>query len=443
MHEKFAQFIAQEHLFTHSEEVLLAVSGGRDSVLLSHLMKRDGFRFAIAHCNFRLRPDECYRDQEFVRDLAMRLEVPFVSTAFDTEVYAQAHSMGIEEAARHLRYDFFAQQCAANGYSCVATAHHADDSVETFFLNLLRGTGISGLHGILPVSQWHPADAAVPALRVVHPMLCFSRADIDRFVAQNNIVYVDDSTNQSLKMQRNFLRLQILPQLRQRYPNFLHTMMGNIDRLRDVEQVYQSSVDLLRASLFAPLSSPVPGCDGAGYMLDLPRLPQPRGTLLFELMRRFGFSADDVQAILTSDRAGARFQATSFEAILRSDGKLAITPRNVGSLPQVHFEQMDAAPAILRTADATQVFLDADLLQMPLSVRPWHEGDRFRPFGMKGTRLVSDFLKDLHLTPYERRAVQLLVDADDSVLWIVGLRVAEGFRVTASTKRIIRATVSI
>ena len=440
MLERFSDFIARYRLFAPADRVLLAVSGGRDSVCMAHLAREAGVDFAIAHCNFHLRPGDCDRDQAFVARLASGLGVPFFATGFDTHAYASAHGYSLEQAARLLRYSYFASLCRGEGFACVATAHHLDDSVETFFLNLFRGTGLAGLHGIRPVSHLRAAsteaDGSPSELTVVHPMLGFSRADIDRYLALHGLDYVDDATNFEPDVQRNRIRLQLMPLLRELYPSVDATMQANIERLHEAGQVVDAHVDGLRSRLRHRVPCRLPwlhlGID-AFAVADLTAL-SPRRTLLFELLRPYGFApavAAEIDRRLPVLPAGLRFCSSSHEAVA-DRGRLLVAP-----LAAVQAPQLDVAEAVLPPHPPRRpgvAYVAPVGLQHSLLLRPWRSGDRFHPFGMEGERLVSDFLKDLKLNAIEKRHVHLLTTADGEVVWVVGLRADNRFRVSAPSE---------
>lgn len=427
MQDLFKRYIVEQHLFSEEQKVLLAVSGGRDSVAMADLMYRAGYRFAMAHCNFHLRPGDCDSDQVFVGRMAERYGVPFHTIDFDTKAYAAEHGYSIEEAARLLRYGWFADLCRQHGYACVATAHHRDDSIETFFLNLFRGTGIAGLHGIRPRSG-----------QVVRPMLCFSRADIDAYVTRQSLAYVEDSTNALLDARRNRIRLQLMPLLRELYPSVDATMEGNIERLYDTEQVYRAYVDELRQRFLRTYQPALPTISFPIYSIGIDDIQglQPQRTLLYELMQPFGFNAavvGDILKAIQQQPGGQQFFSPTHVAELHR-GNLLIAPLQEQSRPEyivTGVENVDVS-----TLGSTAIAVDADIVEQPLSLRQWHDGDRFRPFGMKGSRLVSDFLKDCGLPLVERRNLWLLVDADERPVWLVGLRADDRFRITSSTKTI-------
>ena len=434
MLQRFTDFILQQHLLSPGQEVLLAVSGGRDSVCMAHLFHRAAIPFAVAHCNFHLRPGDCDRDQALVRRMAGDFGVPFFTADFDTLAVADATGRSIEEAARHLRYSFFDDHCRSHGFAAVATAHHRDDSVETFFLNLFRGTGISGLHGIRPRSR-------LGSLAVVRPMLCFSRADIDAYVQTHALPFADDYTNALLDAQRNRIRLRLMPLLRELYPSVDATMAANLERFAQAGEVYGRAVDDLSRRLRRSGRSPF--CFGfhSFVLADLLAL-EPLPTLLFELLRPYGFSsavAAEVAEVLRRPRTGSLFlSATHAAAIDRP--RLLVVERDFAVSPTLSTATASVPPApSARERDALclQECVDADSLHLPLSLRPWQPGDRFFPLGMDHPRRLSDFLKDCKINVFEKRCVHVAIDADGRIVWVVGLRLDNRFRVTPSTSRLL------
>ena len=410
---RFKRYMAGQHLLPQGASVLLAVSGGRDSVAMVDLFHRAAIPFEMAHCNFNLRPGDCDRDEAFVRQLADRYGVPCHVARFDTRAHAAEHGMSIEEAARHLRYDYFAQLLMHSGNqalkqsSVVATAHHADDSVETFFLNLFRGTGIHGLHGIRPVSIQEIKQSGNQAITIIRPLLCFSRADIDAYIAERGLHYVEDYTNAELDARRNRIRHQLMPLLRELYPSVDQTMLANMERLHDTELLLDAYVEQLRQQSLKPYVSILPATlyqlppiEALDLSAEPFRETTLRPTILFELLRPYGFNAATVADILAASETGRLFYTPTHVAELHR-GQLLIAP-----IP---------APPV-ETSHETS-------LQQP--TRLWRPGDRFRPKGMHGTRLVSDFLKDLHLSRIEKQYVRVRVDGSDRILAVVGLRDAE------------------
>ncbi|MBR1850192.1 MAG: tRNA lysidine(34) synthetase TilS [Bacteroidales bacterium] len=422
---RFKQYIEQQHLFGPTDEVLLAVSGGVDSTVFCHLMQAAGYRFGVAHCNFNLRPGDCDRDELFVRTLSVRMGARFHVAHFDTRHYASENHLSIEEAARNLRYDFFEQLRVRYGYAAIATAHHSDDSAETFFINLMRGTGIAGLHGIRPRSGY-----------VVRPLLGFGRADIMAYAEQHGIEFVTDVTNSSLDYRRNQVRHQLLPLLRDLSPGFDATLARTIAHLSDTEVVYRQAVDRLHDRLLV--------VDGQRHSYPIAALVElePRRTLLFELLRPYGFNASDVADIEVAlgAESGRLFQSPTHR-LLRDRQSLIIEPLGRPARPpKLVLTQLQAAdfdPAEARRSKLAAYF-DASTLALPLQVRRWQPSDRFTPFGMKGSKLVSDLLSDLKINLFDKERTYILCDADGKILWVIGLRTSEHHRVTCATASVLR-----
>lgn len=436
MLNRYLHFIAEEHLIAERQQVLLAVSGGRDSVAMVRLTALAGIPFAMAHCNFHLRPGDCDADESFVRRLAAECGVPCHVAQFDTVSYAHSHGLSVEAAAREQRYAFFEEVRQREGYDVIATAHHRDDAVETFFINLLRGTGISGLHGI------HPKNG-----NIVRPMLCFSRHDIDDFVQSEHLPFVEDATNAQPLYLRNRIRLQLVPLLRQLQPAFDKVMEGNIARLAEVECFYNAAVDNMRRQLLLPV--------GDGYRVDIAALRtfQPVATAVFELLRPLGFSsavAAEVAEALDA-QSGKQFFSPRYR-LVKDRECLIICPRQPqdertfvidrdaldAPLPDgLHIRIEDYHPGTIRLA-RNEAWFDYDMLRFPLTLRRWQNGDRIVPFGMKGSRLVSDVLSDLKLSRVQKDGLWVLCDSEGILLWIVGIRASAYAPISSSTQKVFK-----
>lgn len=452
-----SQFTQQLNLLVAlGDPVLVAVSGGIDSVVLCDLMHQSGHPFAMAHCNFQLRPGDCDRDQQFVLSLAQRYQVPLFVAQFDTQAYAKSRGESIEEAARNLRYAFFQEVLDGRQQPSwkpldkdlqtlryVATAHHRDDATETFFINLLRGTGLAGLHGIQAVNG-----------NVIRPLLPFGRADIEAYTQQHGLAHVEDYTNATLDYQRNRVRHQLLPLLRQMAPHIDATMQQNIRRLSEAEQLLDLAVQQIRQQHTKQ--------KGDAILIDIDSLPQPKTTILFHLLRRYGFSSDVVDEILSASHAvGTCYLSPTHRLVVERDGLLVHHLRQEDftevALPvleagcsQQHIilpggitlcckvEPYSGEPVKL---PKTEALFDLSLLQQPLIVRHWKEGDRFRPYGMRGTQLVSDFFTTHHFSLLEKEQALLLTDAQGTILWIIGQRAAHQATVTASTTHLLHLTL--
>lgn len=440
MLNRFTHYNTQQHLLPPGREVLLAVSGGRDSVAMADLCHRAGVKFAIAHCNFGLRAGDCDRDEAFVRHLAQIYGATFHCQRFDTRAHAASHGQGIEEAARELRYSFFSRLCRNHGYPCVATAHHRDDAVETFFLNLFRGTGLEGLRGIRPHSKFNIQNSE---LHVVRPMLCFSREEITSYMAERGLAYVEDHTNSQPVAQRNRIRLQLMPLLRELYPSVDATMEQNLHRLDEAAEVYRSHVDALRGQLLQPYHSvlPYPHPPLTAIRTDAIAGLHPQRTLLFELLRPYGVKAamvDELTSALASE--GGQLFHTATHSLTLHRSHLLIALRQEVPAPRVDMAQ---APLPERWDRSGRViYVDGGRVQPPLRLRLWQPADRFHPFGMQGSRLVSDFLTDLGLSRLEKQWVWLMEDGAGDIVWVVGLRADERTRVGDGTRHVLRLSVA-
>ena len=411
------------------QSILAAVSGGRDSVVLAELLHRGGYRFEIAHCNFHLRGDESDRDEQFVRDLANRYGVPCHVAQFDTDAYASEKKVSTEMAARELRYEWFEKVRQERGLDLIAVAHHRDDAIETYFINLLRGAGLAGLCG-MKAQNGH----------VVRPLLHVSREEIDRYIAENGLHYVDDRTNATDLYLRNRIRHQLMPLLRELNPAFDTTMEQNLLNLSDANEIYQNTIAQLRDNA---LTRQPDGIDEIPISAIENLCPQT--TLLFELLRPYGFSADVVGEILDGlhGESGRQYRSATHIAVKDRD-TLQIAPldRHViqpqltisAPLPRNRFTN-------LKTTSDT-ILCDAEKLKQPLTLRHWRDGDRFHPFGMKGTRLVSDYFTDRKLSVIEKQQQWLLCDVDGRIVWLVGLRADNRFAVSETTKEVVRISLS-
>ncbi|MBR3758057.1 MAG: tRNA lysidine(34) synthetase TilS [Bacteroidaceae bacterium] len=433
------QWIARENLFSVGEPLLVALSGGADSVALLRVLLRLGYRCDAAHCNFHLRGEESNRDEEFCRTLCRQLGVALHITHFDTQAYARQKGISIEMAARDLRYAWFEELCCEHDYTRVAVAHHRDDSVETLLLNLVRGTGLAGLTGIRSQNG-----------RVVRPLSGVSRKEIVAYLKALGQEYVTDSTNLQDEFVRNKIRLQILPLLEKINPQVREKISATIDHLRGVEIIYEKSVQeaLARVSL-----------DG-GHALDIPALMaevEPR-TILFEWLRPYGFVSAQVDEVFRSltGESGRRFSNGAWELLKDRDVLLlrpyqlegedkcwlsvpqapAEVPLAQGSMLVINHFMLSPDYQISRMANVAT--FDAAQVEFPLTIRPWQMGDKFAPFGMKGKKkLVSDLLTDLKLSRFEKEAQLIVNDARGRILWVVGRRTDERARVTEQTKEII------
>nr|WP_068891408.1 tRNA lysidine(34) synthetase TilS [Pedobacter panaciterrae] len=431
--QNFKDFISHNSLFTTHDRILLAVSGGKDSVLMAHLFKLAGFDFGIAHCNFNLRADESQRDETFVRMLATSMEVPFYVTHFKTKNYAADHKISTQMAARDLRYNWFEEIREANNYNFIALAQHQDDAMETVLLNLTRGTGIAGLHGILPKRE-----------KLIRPLLFLSREQINELIANNNVDFVEDSSNLSVDYARNKIRINVIPHLKEINPNLEQTFDQNIQRFSETELVLQKVVSELRHSLLVKKQN----------NLHLPiakvKALTPQRLLMFELLRPYGFSEFVVIELLQalSKQSGTSFYSSSHRITIdREDMILSPLAEENQHLAFIHINDqsvklsqhtmlMSFIDKPFFDKDTDKAFVDVDKLLFPLILRTWQSGDKFMPFGMKSFKKLSDFFIDMKVPLIEKDNIPVLVNGNGEIIWLAGMRQDERYKVTPATKKI-------
>jgi tRNA(Ile)-lysidine synthase len=390
--QEFLDYIKKNALFTKQDKILLAVSGGKDSVLMVQLFKLYNYNFSIAHCNFNLRADESQRDETFVRLLAASLDVPFYITHFDTKKYAAQHQISTQMAARDLRYNWFEQIRNEGKYDFIALAHHQNDSIETLLLNLTRGTGISGMHGILPKRE-----------HLVRPILFLSRQQIDVFVEENNIDFVTDSSNESTKYARNKIRLQVIPHLQEINPNLERTFEQNIQRFIETEEVLRQYI--------AQVNKSISRVDAKGTYFSIKKLKalNPQKLILFELLRPFHFTDVLVDELLDSldKQSGTSFYSQTHRATINRE-EIMISALPIAESNNQHFIHSSDEHIMVEgqkisifythsnlvEANEHKAFVDLNQLIFPLIVRFRQDGDKFRPLGMKHYKKLSDFFID-------------------------------------------------
>lgn len=426
-------FIESEKLLPENSPVGVGLSGGADSVALLHVLVRLGYRCIALHCNFHLRGEESDRDERFSRELAESLDVPFFSIDFDTVAYAEKNRLSIEMAARELRYRWFEEKRIELGMQAIAVAHHRDDSVETVLLNLIRGTGIRGLSGI------RPRNGAV-----VRPLLATDREMILQWLAQENYSYITDSTNLSDLYTRNFIRLRVLPLLEEIQPAVRQTLARSAENLSEVETIYLSFVDEAIRSLFA---------DEERIAIDkLLALPAPK-TVLYELLKRYGFNrvvAQEVYRSLTGE-SGKMFYSPDYRVVKDRNYLLLAkrelcddeTSHTIDSLDDLQilplalsYEALALSPDFVFEPHKNTAYFDRDKIQFPLTLRRWQKGDWFIPFGMKGKKRLSDYFSDHKYSRIEKENAWVLCCGND-IIWIVGERTDNRFRVDQATKEVL------
>ncbi|MES2275338.1 MAG: tRNA lysidine(34) synthetase TilS [Bacteroidota bacterium] len=430
---RFTHFIAQNQLFNSGNRVLAAVSGGMDSVLMAHLLHAAGYPFDIAHCNFQLRGPEADADQAFCRELARGLKAGFHTINFDTTAYAAQHKISIQMAARALRYQWFDDLRVQNAYSAVALAHHQNDAIETILLNLTRGTGIAGLHGILPKNG-----------TLVRPMLFMKRQEIESLVSENHIAYVEDSSNASAKYARNKIRLEVVPKLKELNPSLEETFEGNLRHFRELEVLLEAEVSRQREHFTAHN-------DELHLPIDAVKNLHPQRLLLFSLLKPYGFNEEHVDSIIASlDKHSGRVFETAEYTIVLDRGKLILRKKTNGALQGISINEDSAEiiyggyrlsllhddRALIVKNNPMAASVNADLLVYPLMVRPWQTGDYFYPLGMASKQKLSDFFVHQKVPLHQKSGIPVLLNGNGEVVWIGGYRLDNRYKVSGKTKKV-------
>jgi tRNA(Ile)-lysidine synthase len=438
MLDQVRRYIQEHALFTlETDTLLVAVSGGQDSVVLADVLHQLGAQFAIAHCHFGLRADEADADEQFVRKLAKKYEVPYFVEFFQTKAFAEQEGISTQMAARALRYEWFERIRQTQGYAYVATAHHQRDAAETMLLNLTHGTGLAGLHGIPPKNG-----------HIVRPLLGVAKPELFEYLVENQLMWREDASNDSPVYQRNRLRQEVLPVLRAINPSLDQTLQFTAERVGRAEEIVRRYVQDTAAEAQRTETD-------ATY-LDIRLLQKTAATtlVLHELLRPFGFSFPVVKDIVAAFPAepGRRFESPTHR-LVKDREQLVITPKN---LTKFGTHQLQAGQEVLKIdglhlrlelQEVTEGFevprgkavaaLDADALKFPLIVRPWQEGDWFMPIGMKGKKKLSDFLIDQKVPLNLKDNVQVLCSGDGKIAWVIGFRPDERFRVNDDTERVL------
>ncbi len=452
MLNKIKRFIASEHLLRVDALYLVALSGGADSVALLLCLKELGYRVEAVHCNFQLRGEESMRDERFCEELCQRENIPLHKVHFDTQSYADLHKVSIEMAARELRYHYFFQLKEALKAEGICVGHHKEDSVETILINLVRGTGLSGLMGIRPRKN-----------DIIRPLLCVTRQEIEDYLRRHASTFVTDSTNLMDDVVRNKIRLNILPQLAEINPSVTEAILTTANHLSDVEAIVQESLKeaLGKAVHFFSSESPVnlSSMSNHPFQLDLSvvrAFPSP-AYLLFYILKPLGFSSSQITEMVSHlDGQTGQLWYSSTHELTHDRGFFMVLPREEGEprtlvIPEtgryVYDEQLSLrltertlAPSSIVSFSKNPIVvdLDASSIRFPLTLRRVAEGDRFTPLGMRGSQLVSDFLTNLKRNRFEKRNQLVLLDATGTILWVLGFRINDHFKLTPQSTSCLR-----
>lgn len=430
----FINYIEKNALFAKDDKILLAVSGGKDSVLMAQLFKLAGFEFSIAHCNFNLRGDESQRDEAFVRLLALTLEVPFYCTHFDTKTFAKKNHLSTQMAARKLRYQWFEEIRAQHNYNYIALAHHQNDSIETLLLNLIRGTGISGMHGILPKRGY-----------LVRPLLFLARPEIEVLIDDHKISFVEDSSNETDTYARNSIRINVIPFLKEINPNLEDTFAQNMVRFAETEMVLQNFVAQTRDQICEVRNGDI--------YLSIEKVERlhPQKLILFELLKPYHFTSSVIDEILSAlnKQSGTSFYSQTHRAtvnrldIIISD--LAVNNTDGFILMHADDEYTNVGTQKIKLSYTTShviesnvhmAYVDAAKLIFPLIIRYKQDGDKFMPFGMNQFKKLSDFFIGQKIPLPNKSKIPLLINGNGEIIWVIGFRQDNRYKVNVTTKKV-------
>lgn len=433
--QQFIRNIEEKQLIMHGQRVLLAVSGGIDSMVLLHLFERSEFDYGLVHCNFHLRGEESDGDESFVHEQVEQHGIPCFFKDFDTEEYASVRGISIEMAARELRYEYFEKIRQEHSFDLIATAHHRDDLIETFFLNLSRKTGIHGLTGIRE-----------KAGNLIRPLLFASREDIENYAQKHFIEYREDSSNNEIVFQRNFIRHKILPLFSEMNPAFKKNILASISNLKDAEQVYTSFLNQEIEDVVKEKNDEI--------QIDISLLrttPFPQ-LLLLEALSPLHFNPSVIDEVFLSlDAEPGRQFFSSTHRLVKDREYLFVSEKKEGEEKLFYIEENDMELfepfdiSIEKTdAEGFKIIkaprvacIDADEVVFPLLIRKWKQGDYFQPLGMQGMKKVSDFFIDQKIPLHEKENIWLLCSGK-KIVWIMGYRLDERFKITPQTKRVLK-----
>jgi tRNA(Ile)-lysidine synthase len=444
---RFLGHVKEEDLFRKGDLLFLAVSGGLDSVVLTDLVHRAGFSYVILHANFQLRGEESDRDQSFVEGLGSRLKATVVTERFETKAFADQHKLSIQEAARDLRYGWFrgflGRVDGDRGRKLLVTAHHADDNVETLLQHFFLGTGIAGLRGMLPVSD-----------NAVRPLLFARRSELEAYAKERGLEWVEDSSNAEVKYTRNAIRHELIPAIEKLFPDVTTNMVRNLDRFRDIELLYRRALDRELGKLMVE--------EKGEWLVPVEKLrrTEPLRTIIWELFKPFGFTPQqvgDIRSLL--DSGSGKYISSPTHRLLKNRNWLILSPLQLpdtgtylmedgqGELPfpygTLMARKLNKEGFSDITRDHLEACLDAQDIRFPLLLRPWRNGDYFYPLGMRKKKKLARFLIDLKLSRSEKEKVWV-VESDKRIIWVVGHRIDDRFKVGASTnaRLLLRVTPS-
>ena len=420
--------IYKNNLFTKKSKILLAVSGGADSICLFFALKDLGYDIQIAHCNFNLRDIESDQDEQFVKEIANKYSIRYFVKSFDTLKFAEQNKLSIQMAARQLRYDWFEELLVENNFSCIATGHHKDDSIETFLINFIRGSGISGLCGIQMKNN-----------NIVRPLLSLTRNQIEEFLTKKNIKYRNDSSNSDIKYLRNNIRHQLIPLLKEINPKIQETISNEIEMLNGINNIFKEKVDDIRKSIIIKREDL--------FIIKITDLLNIRNLefILYDLLRPFG--SFQVKNIINSLRlqSGKQFFSNT-HCILIDRENVIISLKKTTNNKEIKIFRTDheiSMPLYMKLSETSDLSIinnplfakfDLNKLTFPLVLRKWKNGDKFIPLGMNNFKKVSDFFVDEKYTLNQKKEQWILCSEED-IIWIIGKRIDDRYKIASDTKK--------
>ena len=442
--EKFQEYVTRNELFNKQDKILLTISGGVDSMVLMSLCVNSGYNVGIAHCNFQLRGTESDEDEILVQEHARKYGIECYTRRFNTTQEMELTGESMEMAARRLRYTWFQDLCHEYGYTVIAVAHHIDDSIETFFINMLRGTGLRGLTGI------HNQVG-----RIVRPLMFATRKEIMDYAMQKHIPFREDSSNKSTKYLRNKIRLGLTPRLKEINPRFPFIMNRNLERLMAAQQFIDGAID----NIYAQVAT----CENDIYTIHTDSIQDAtsRDFVIYEILNsRFGFKGDVVDGLcraLRSNLSGKKFYSRTHVAYIDRNNIVITAIKEDDSCEVMvqkgqqraycgnsvlYFEIRDVDSLTTYNLPDNVALVDADKIQYPLMLRRWSAGDSFTPFGMTGRKKVSDYLIDRKVSMAEKMR-QFVMLSGEEIVWLVGQRIDDRYRITKDTERVLCITKEI
>jgi tRNA(Ile)-lysidine synthase len=428
MIEKFKNHISNNFPFLKGKKLLLATSGGLDSMVMAHLFRSLDYEFALAHCNFQLRGMESFGDQKFVKDFADAKKIPIFITQFDTQSFANNYKLSTQVAARELRYNWFYELLEAENYDYILTAHHSDDNIETFLIHLVRGSGLDGFTGIPSQNE-----------SVIRPLLTFSREEILNYASANAVLWREDSSNASDKYLRNKIRHDLVPILKELNPNFITSFQNTQKYLKEAQVMVEDATIMIYQQVATEIEDEI-----HFDIKKLTKLPNYK-SYLYQWLKEFGFSAWDDIYNLVASQSGKQVFSGEFR-LLKDRHFLILSPINKIDATEEYFidknQKVVKNPIKLSicnkdynpTNDNSIIFVDGDKLKYPLVLKRFEKGAVFQPFGMNGkSKKVSKLFKDEKLSLLKKENIWILY-SDDEIVWVVGIRQDERFKIEKSTK---------